>query len=161
MRPSTAHSLSESDGRRGIAQDCHGALGSVRLGGPMGLRWMGIAAALLVAGSLLAACGGDDGGGSTTITVFAASSLKEAFTDVGKAFEAANPGTTVHFSFAASSALREQILSGAPADVFASANTSNMDEIVKAGAADDSASFATNVLQIAVPAGNAKGVTGL
>src|SRR3954470_18448732 len=116
MRPSTAHSLSERDGRRGIAQDCHGALGSLRLGGPMGLRWTRIAAALLVAGSLLAACGGDDdSGASTTITVFAASSLKEAFTDIGSAFEAANPGTTVHFSFAASSALREQILSGAPA----------------------------------------------
>src|SRR5215475_14381199 len=56
-----------------------------------------------------------------TITVFAASSLKETFTTLGKQFEAAHPGDSVKFSFGASSALATQITSGAPADVFASA----------------------------------------
>ena len=68
--------------------------------------------------------------------MFAAASLTDAFDEVGAAFEAANPGATVEFNFAASSALREQILAGAPADVFASANTSNMDQVVEAGDAE-------------------------
>src|SRR6476659_3515838 len=63
------------------------------------------------------------------ITVLAASSLKGTFTELGKQFEAAHPGDTVKFSFGASSALAEQINSGAPADVFASAATKNMDQI--------------------------------
>jgi molybdate transport system substrate-binding protein len=67
------------------------------------------------------------------ITVFAAASLKETFTKLGQQFEAAHPGDTVKFSFGASSALAEQINSGAPADVFASAATKNMDQVVTAG----------------------------
>jgi molybdate transport system substrate-binding protein len=127
-----------------------------------------IGASLLV----LAACGSDDGGADSTttapvstlegdITVFAAASLTDAFTEAGAAFEAANPGTTVEFNFAASSALREQILGGAPADVFASANTSNMDQVVEGGDASDPVTFVENQLQIATPADNPAGVTGL
>lgn len=139
----------------------------------MKTRWIRIGAALFAATILVAACGGDDDSASSgtapaaepvlagDITVFAASSLKEAFTEAGRAFEAANPGTKIELSFAASSALREQILSGAPADVFASANASNMDQVVEGGAARAGTDFVTNLLQIAVPAGNAKGVTGL
>jgi molybdate transport system substrate-binding protein len=108
---------------------------------------------------LLSGC--NDDASEETITVFAAASLTDAFADVGAAFEAANPGTTVTFSFAGSSALREQILAGAPADVFASASASNMDRVVDADAAGDPVDFATNVLQIAVPQGNDAGVTGL
>ena len=63
----------------------------------------------------------------TTITVFAASSLTETFTELGKQFEVANPGTKVTFSFAASSTLAEQIVAGAPADVFASASKKSME----------------------------------
>lgn len=96
-----------------------------------------------------------------TITVFAAASLTDAFTEVGDAFEASNPGVTVELNLASSSALREQILSGAPADVFASANTSNMDQVVDGGAAADPANFVENRLQIAVPAGNPLGISGL
>jgi molybdate transport system substrate-binding protein len=70
-------------------------------------------------------------------------------------------GTSVELNFAASSALREQILEGAPADVFASANESNMDQVVEADEASDPAIFVLNELQIAVPAGNDAGVTGL
>jgi molybdate transport system substrate-binding protein len=125
---------------------------------------------------LLAACGGDDddaaddAGSSTSagdsalegdITVFAAASLTDAFTEVGEAFEAENPDAGVDFSFEGSSTLREQILEGAPADVFASANTSNMDQVVEAGAATDPRDFVTNQLQIAVPADNPAGITGL
>lgn len=112
-----------------------------------------------VVAALLAGCGRD--APDKSITVFAAASLTDAFTEVGAAFEAANPGTTVAFSFAGSSALREQILAGAPADVFASANASNMDRVVDADAAGEPVDFATNVLQIAVSPGNEAGVTGL
>ncbi|TCJ36713.1 molybdate ABC transporter substrate-binding protein [Parafrankia sp. BMG5.11] len=91
---------------------------------------------------------------SHSITVFAAASLTETFTELGKQFEAAHPGTKVEFSFAASSALAQQINSGAPADVFASASPKNMTEVVDAGHAKDPTTFATNSLEIAVPKDN-------
>ncbi len=62
-----------------------------------------------------------------TLTVFAAASLTQAFGEMGKAFEAANPGVTVTFNFAGSQTLVTQIQQGAPADVFASASGTNMD----------------------------------
>jgi molybdate transport system substrate-binding protein len=67
---------------------------------------------------------------SRTLTVFAAASLTDAFTEIGKNFEAANPGVSVTFNFAGSQALRTQIEEGAPADVFASANKTEMDTLV-------------------------------
>lgn len=103
------------------------------------------------------ATAGLDGG----ITVFAAASLTDAFTEVGEAFESQNPGVSVDFSFAGSSSLREQILDGAPADVFASANPSNMDQVIDAGDIEEAQTFVTNSLQIVVPAGNPAGVEGL
>lgn len=60
------------------------------------------------------------------LTVFAASSLGQTFSVLGKAFEAKHPGVTVQFSFLASSTLATQLLAGAPADVFASASTTDM-----------------------------------
>jgi molybdate transport system substrate-binding protein len=129
-----------------------------------GQRFVGVfatGAALLL---LVGACG-DDGDAAAavdgSITVFAAASLTDAFTELGSAFEEANPGTTVEFNFGSSSSLREQILAGAPADVFAAANTSNMDQVVEAGAATEPRIFVTNQLEIAVPAGNEAGVAGL
>jgi molybdate transport system substrate-binding protein len=95
------------------------------------------------------------------LLVSAAASLTDAFAEVETAFEAANPGVDVVLNLGSSSSLREQILEGAPADVFASANTSNMDQVVEADAAFDPHIFATNLLQIAVPDGNEAGVTGL
>ena len=127
-----------------------------------------LAVATLVA-ALLAACGGSSSGGgagsasspsgsasavSGQITVLAASSLKEAFTTLGKQFEAAHPGTKVVFSFGASSTLAQQIAQGAPADVFASASTKNMDQVVSGGAASSPSSFVRNVMEIAVPPAN-------
>jgi molybdate transport system substrate-binding protein len=132
-----------------------------------------VAALLLV----LAACGDsseETTAGETTTTasassglegdllVSAAASLTDAFAEVESAFEAANPGVDVLLNLAGSSVLREQILEGAPADVFASANNFNMDQVVEAGEVDgDPEIFVRNLLQIAVPSGNPAGVTGL
>ncbi len=70
---------------------------------------------------------------SGSITVFAAASLQGAFTTIGQQFQAAHPGVKVTFSFGPSSGLAQQIISGAPADVFASASPKNMQQVVSAG----------------------------
>jgi molybdate transport system substrate-binding protein len=98
---------------------------------------------------------------SGTVTVFAAASLTETFTTLGQQFEAAHPGTTVKFNFAASSSLAENIIQGAPADVFASASPTTMKQVVDSGDATDSETFADNVMQIAVPPDNPANVTRL
>ncbi|AVT28823.1 molybdate ABC transporter substrate-binding protein [Plantactinospora sp. BC1] len=99
---------------------------------------------------------------SGTLTVFAAASLTESFTRLGRDFEAAHPGLRVSFSFAGSSALANQINQGAPADVFASAAPANMKTVTDAGnGAGTPTTFARNQLVIAVPKGNPGGVTGL
>lgn len=116
---------------------------------------------LLAAGVLVAGACGGDGEESREVTVLAAASLTDGFEAVAGAFEAANLGTDVVLSFAGSSALREQILEGAPADVFAPADGASMDAVLEAGEADDASVFARNRLEIAVPAGNEAGVTGL
>ena len=96
------------------------------------------------------------------ITVFAAASLTESFTEVGEAFTAANPDAKATFSFDASSALVQQITEGAPADVFASADTANMDKLVDAGLnGTEPEIFATNLLTIIVAPGNPLGITGV
>ena len=115
----------------------------------------------------LAGCGGHTAGGSSPttgatgtrvtgpVTVFAAASLTESFTRIGKDFEAAHPGSTVRFSFAGSSALATHINQGAPADVFASAAPANMKQVTDTGAITASpVTFVKNTLEIAVPAGN-------
>ncbi|MEN9802288.1 MAG: molybdate-binding protein, partial [Actinomycetota bacterium] len=66
-----------------------------------------------------------------TTTVFAAASLVEAFTELGDAFEAAHPGSKIEFNFASSADLATQIIEGAQADIFASADTKNIDKIRK------------------------------
>jgi molybdate transport system substrate-binding protein len=88
------------------------------------------------------------------ITVFAAASLTGTFTELGKQFEAAHPGDTVKFSFGPSSGLATEITSGAPADVFASAATANMQQVVTAGDASNPQNFAKNVMEVAVPPNN-------
>lgn len=96
------------------------------------------------------------------LLVSAAASLTDAFAGVEAVFEEANPEIDVVLNLGASSALREQILEGAPVDVFASANTSIMDQVAEAGQVEGEAEiFVANLLQIAVPAGNPAGVTGL
>jgi molybdate transport system substrate-binding protein len=93
-----------------------------------------------------------------TINVFAAASLQEAFTKLGAQFEAAHPGTKVVFNFGPSSGLAEQIGQGAPADVFASASTKNMDVVVSGGDAADPTNFVSNTMEIAVPPKNPAGI---
>jgi molybdate transport system substrate-binding protein len=117
-------------------------------------------AALVLAGVLaatsLAACGsGDDKGSDTTLTVYAASSLTGAFTELGKDFEADHPGVKVSFDFGGSSDLVTQIQQGAPADVFASADTKNMDKLTADGLqGQDPQDFASNTLEIVTPPDN-------
>jgi len=117
----------------------------------------------LIAASGLSACGGDARSGrSGALTVFAAASLTGAFTEIGEAFMEENPDVEVTFNFAASSELVTQITEGAPADVFASADRRNMDELVEAERNDgEPAVFATNSLAIILEPGNPQEITGL
>ena len=94
--------------------------------------------------------------GPRTLNVFAAASLTDAFTEMGKNFEAANPGVTVTFNFAGSQALKTQIEEGAPADVFASANQTEMEALVSGGyiAQGASKNFLSNKLVLILPADN-------
>ena len=109
---------------------------------------------------VLSACGSSDHASeSQTIMVFAAASLKSTFTEIGEQFTTDNPGATVEFSFAGSSDLLTQLTQGAQADVFASADTKNMDKAAQAGLLDgDPVNFASNTLTIAVAPGNPKQV---
>jgi molybdate transport system substrate-binding protein len=109
-----------------------------------------------------APAGSASAGVTGAVTVFAAASLTESFTTIGKQFEAAHPGTTVTFNFAGSSALATQIDQGAPADVFASAAPKNMAAVTDGGnGAGAPVTFVKNQLVIAVAKGNPKGVKGL
>jgi molybdate transport system substrate-binding protein len=143
----------------------------------VGSRWMRSAlaglATIAVVGLSGCGSGSDPGSPKTntpasgkgvtgTVTVFAAASLTESFTAIGKDFEAANPGSKVTFNFAGSSALATQIDQGAPADVFASAAPANMKTVTDAGEAGGTpVTFVRNQLVIAVPKGNPKRVAGL
>ncbi|HEY5183570.1 MAG TPA: molybdate ABC transporter substrate-binding protein [Actinomycetes bacterium] len=98
---------------------------------------------------------------SGTLEVFAAASLKESFTRLGNEFHAAHPGVDVVFNFGPSNGLALQITQGAPADVFAAASTVTMQTVVQAGDASDPKTFATNVLEVAIPVDNPAGVTAL
>jgi molybdate transport system substrate-binding protein len=96
------------------------------------------------------------------ITVFAASSLTGAFTELADDFESRHPGTTVALNFAGSSGLATQLTEGAPADVFASADEKNMAKAADASLIEgEPVDFATNVLEIAVAPGNPAGIEGL
>jgi molybdate transport system substrate-binding protein len=123
-----------------------------------------LAAVLAAAALVLAGCGGDDessGGTSASpaeLKVFAAASLTAAFTEIGERFTDAS-GTKVVFNFAGSQALATQIQQAAPADVFASADTANMDKV--ADLVGTPRNFAGNQLQIVVEQGNPKGVKRL
>src|SRR5690625_47473 len=104
---------------------------------------------------------GEPGDGQqTTLMVFAAASLQDPFEEIGAEFEAAHEGVGVDFSFTGSSGLVTQIQEGAPADVFASADTANMDKLVDSElSAADPVAFTSNTLMIAVPAGNLASLT--
>lgn len=121
-------------------------------------RGVGIALVGALSVALVAGCGSDDND-KQTVTVFAAASLKNTFTELEKQFEADNEDTDLVFNFAGSSDLAAQLDSGARADVFASADTNNMKKVTDAGlAAGTPVNFATNTLTIVVPPGNPDGI---
>ncbi|WP_406123337.1 molybdate ABC transporter substrate-binding protein [Streptomyces canus] len=125
----------------------------------------------------LSACSSSDSGSSSTtsdssasasdklsgtVTVFAAASLQESFTTLGKQFERAHPGTKVTFSFGGSDSLAASITGGAPADVFASASPKTMKIVTDAGDASGApATFVRNQLEIATLPGNPDKVASL
>ncbi|GLY75930.1 molybdate-binding protein [Actinoallomurus iriomotensis] len=116
-----------------------------------------LAAALGTSLTLAAGCGstGDDSSKGKTLFVFAAASLTETFTSLGKTFEAAHPGVKVKFNFGGSSTLAQQITQGAPADVFAAASPATMKTVTDAkDAAGAPTTFVRNRLEIAVPPSN-------
>lgn len=129
-----------------------------------------VPAAVVTLACALTACGGGadqggtaagtsgDGQARTEVTVFAAASLKGAFTKIA----ADTPQLSVRFSFDGSNALVDQLSGGARADVFASADTTNMDDAVGKGLIDGKPQiFAKNVLVLVVPRGNPGNITGL
>ena len=95
------------------------------------------------------------------MTVFAAASLAEAFTDDKNYLAAASPDLSVTYSFAGSQQLVAQIQSDAPADVVATADQGTMQKLVAANLVETPRTFARNLLEIVVAAGNPKGVRGL
>ena len=105
----------------------------------------------------LGGCSAATPAGGGKLTVFAAASLKTAFSDIGAQFTTDNPGTEVEFSFAGSADLATQLTQGAPADVFASADAKNMGKVEQAGLlAGPAVTFASNTLTIVVAPGNPK-----
>jgi molybdate transport system substrate-binding protein len=130
-------------------------------------RWAVTVPLALTLAAALSGCGSSDpatpaasttasaaGNAPSTLTVFAAASLTDTFTELGKTFEAAHPGTTVRFNFGSSATLAQQIVQGAPADVFAAASPATMKTVTDASLASAPTTFVHNTLQIAVPADN-------
>ncbi len=126
---------------------------------------------LPLAAALLAGCAASTPSSTTTsaspalsgtVTVLAAASLTETFDALATTFEAAHPGVTVSLSYGGSDTLAAQINAGAPVDVFASASDKTMKTVTDAGnGATTPVTIATNELEIAVPADNPAGVTGI
>jgi molybdate transport system substrate-binding protein len=101
--------------------------------------------------------------GGTALTVFAASSLTDSFTELGRAFDAKND-TKTSFQFAGSQVLKTQLENGAKADVYASANSAQFDPLVKSGLVVSGGIFTKNRLVVIVPkrgAGNVKTLSDL
>lgn len=120
----------------------------------------------------LVACGGADSRNTGTtpgqplageLIVFAAASLNDAFNEIGSDFAAQNPGVSVTFNFGGSSQLAAQLLEGAEAGVFASANERQMQVAIEGGEIEPDAPqiFVSNRLVIVTPANNPAGITAL
>jgi len=133
-------------------------------------RWF--PAVVLTVALVAAACGSGGRAGSQAVTrsggalsgrleVSAASSLTEAFTELGRRFEVAHPGVDVSFNFAASSVLARQVNEGNDVDVLATADEANMEKVTGAGNASGPRTMARNRLAIIVGKGNPKDIRGL
>jgi molybdate transport system substrate-binding protein len=115
--------------------------------------------AVLALVSLVTACSSSSSSGSTTqLTVFAASSLTNAFTQIGQDFRTVYPGVTVTFNFGSSTDLASQIQSEGTADVFASASGIAMDTTAGDPGVSDRTNFATNRLVIITPPDDPAGI---
>jgi molybdate transport system substrate-binding protein len=126
------------------------------------LSLLPLVVSLLVLILAATACSSDSGKAadqSHHLSVFAASSLTDAFTQLGADFSAAHPGVKVVFDFAGSNDLVAQLQQGAPADVLATADTASMDDA--GGLVGTPQAFAGNKLIIAVEPGNPKHITSL
>lgn len=107
-----------------------------------------VIAGCLASAALVTGCG--SASPDATVTVYAASSLTDVFTQLGKDFEASHPDTHVRFSFGSSSTLATQLGQGAPADVFASASVDSMQQAREAHAVGRATNFASNIAEVAV-----------
>jgi len=116
---------------------------------------------LAMAMATMLAAGACGAGRTTSVTVFAAASLTEPFSDLQARLKTSNPGLALTFSFAGSGALVTQVQQGAPADVIATADPASMNKLRVAGLVDPPTSFATNRLEILVEPGNPKDIRGL
>jgi len=131
------------------------------------MRFRRLLVTAICAALALAACtsngpsGSDSSPRAIELTVFAASSLTAAFTQIGSDFEAANPGTTVTFNFGSSGDLAASIESEGTADVFASASGTYMDDVSNKVGVSGRADFAQNRLVVITPPENPAGVTSL
>jgi molybdate transport system substrate-binding protein len=115
-----------------------------------------LASGLAFAGCGTSSAGGDPSAAPVALKVFAAASLTEAFTAMQPSFQAAHRNVTISYNFGGSDTLATQIAQGAPADVFASANTKQMDTVVKGGqvAGASAQTFAHNRLVVIYPTAN-------
>ncbi|WP_082590520.1 molybdate ABC transporter substrate-binding protein [Agromyces sp. Soil535] len=150
----------------------HADTGVVSIVRSRGRARVAVALAIGVAATLTG-CAADGGAGASTsptphadaapatVTVFAAASLTEAFDTLAERFQAEHPNVDVVLNYGGSGTLAQQIVEGAPVDVFASAAEPPMQSVADAGLADAPVVFATNTLELVVPAGNPAGVTGL
>lgn len=119
------------------------------------------AVSILLAAGLTGTSSCSSGPATPAITVFAAASLRPAFTEIAEQFRTDHPGMAVQFNFAGSSDLATQLTQGAGADVFASANSAQMDKVAQAGLLDGAAvPFASNTLVIVTAPGNPHRVRG-
>lgn len=113
---------------------------------------------VVVVATGLVGCGAS--AGTQALVVFAAASLRPTFTEIGHRFETDNPGVAVEFDFASAADLATQLTQGASTDVFASADTAQMDKVAAAGLlADGPVDFASNTLVIVTAPGNPKHLT--
>lgn len=116
-------------------------------------------------GLFLTACGGSSGTGTapattpttaaatTTLNVFAAASLTESFKEIATQYQSAHPNVKLTYNFNGSQILEQQIANGAPSDVFASADQTNMQKATDAGLVDTPQVFVKNRLVVIVPSG--------
>ncbi|HEV3232614.1 MAG TPA: molybdate ABC transporter substrate-binding protein, partial [Candidatus Dormibacteraeota bacterium] len=140
-----------------------------RAGGGAAAPGASLAAAFLLAAATLAGCGGTPAASGASpaalsgdLTLLAAASLTEGFTDLAKDFERRHPGVHVHLSFAGSPTLAAQVEQGAPADLIATADAATIDRLAGEGLLNGTPeTVATNRLEIAVAHGNPAGVHGL